>query len=258
MKRLFLHLSALASTFVLLSCYQSETVIHLNKDGSGTITQEIHSSDGIKVVVNDPAAENTTPNEVDSLGFHDDDERAKAADMGEGVAFEKIEALGPQACRITFKFKDINKLGLSTGFLSTPTGKPGPDMEKGERTTFSYDDGKLTVHLPKAQEKKSDNSETAKSDLASEQEAELIKLESTIKIKVSLEVEGGIAKTDATYPGDKAISLIDLDFSKLTKDPASFKKLMDLSESFRSFEKASHGLDGAKMESKDEVSVTLK
>jgi hypothetical protein len=51
---------------------------------------------------------------------------------------------------------------------------------------------------------------------------------------------------------------MELDFSKLTKDPASFKKLMDLSGSFRNFEKASHGLDGAKMESKDEVSMTLK
>lgn len=39
MERLFLHLSALASTLVLLSCYRSETVIHLNKDGSGTIME---------------------------------------------------------------------------------------------------------------------------------------------------------------------------------------------------------------------------
>jgi len=258
MKSLLLHLSVLATTFTLLSCYQVETIIHLNKDGSGTITQQVHSSEGIKVVVNDPAAENTTPNEVDSLGFHDDDARANAADMGEGVTFEKIEPLGPQACRITFKFTDINKLGLSTGFLGTPGGKPGPDMEKSERTTFSYTDGKLTVMLPKAHEKKADSKETAKSDVAPEQDAALIKLESTIKIKVAIEVEGGIAKTDATYPGEKAISLMDLDFSKLTKDPASFEKLMDLSGSFRNFEKASHGLDGAKMEPKDEVSMTLK
>lgn len=253
-------LPVLVAMLGLMSCYEAETVIHLNKDGSGTMVQDVRSPDGIKIVVNDRAGENTTPGVVDSLGFHDDDLRKNAAEMGEGVSFEKVEQLGPHACRITFKFTDINKLGIPTGFFDTPSGTPGPEMKKSERTTFAYAAGKLTVRLPKAQEKEAPN--PTKTEVNAEQDAALIKLESGIKIKVSLEVEGGIAKTDATYAeekaGEKVIRLIDLDFSKLTKDPGAFKKLMEESASFRNFEKASKGMDGARMEPKDEVEVILK
>src|SRR5690606_38958518 len=123
MKRIFLSLASVVAALFTTSCFQSETTVHLNKDGSGTLVEETRFGGQALEMLSQfaqgfgggaPGAEKKDP--LDEM-FSEDKAKARAAKLGEGVTFEKAEKSekdGFKGTRTTYKFADINKLVLNT------------------------------------------------------------------------------------------------------------------------------------------------
>ncbi|MFD0893164.1 hypothetical protein KBB96_17225 [Luteolibacter ambystomatis] len=277
MKKQILPLLATVGALTLTSCFQSETVIHLKKDGSGTIVEETSFGEQMKTMMaqmsalggegadkgKDPMAEM----------FSEEKGKKKAAALGEGVTFDKVEKvkLGDRdGYRVTYKFADINKVKFDPGDATESMKPPGADGEeeedkakKSDPITFTYASGNLTIHMPKpdpkAKKEGDDSKEEEEDPQAAQQEAMMKQMFADMKISVRLTADDGIAKTDATYNSGGTITLMEMDFGKLMKDPTAFKKLQKANpQTPEEIEATLKGVEGIKMESKPEVTATLK
>jgi hypothetical protein len=76
---------------------------------------------------------------------------------------------------------------------------------------------------------------------------------------VKLVADGGISETSATYSEGGTITLMDMDFGKIVKNEAAFKKLQTLDQNDpEAFKTAFKDVEGLKFETKKEVTATLK
>lgn len=271
MKRLLIPALAAIAALSLSSCFQSETVIHLNKDGSGTLVETTTLG---KQFTDMLAGFGGGENAKDPVTEMVSEEKAKerAATYGEGVTFvkvEKVDADGKKGGRATYKFADINKLKISAdgGASSLKDMSPAPEeidkaAKKAEPVTFAYAGGKLTIHLPQPEDKKPAAEEAPKAEDAQQdpQQMEMMKkMMGDMHFTVKLVADGGIAETNATYSEGGTITLMDMDFGKIVKDEAAFKKLQTLDqEDPEALKTAFKDLEGLKVETKKEVTATLK
>jgi len=270
MKKLLLPLLALATVFGLASCFQSETVIHLNKDGSGTIVEETTlGAQAVAMMGQMSAMGGEEKNQKDPLAdmFSEDKAKSKAISLGEGVIFEKsekIDAGGKKGARVTYKFADINKLKFKPGDAVSdmkPAGaeEANPSEKKEEPVTFTYSDGKLVIHLPQPKAGDKPKVEKPEEEANPQQEAMMKQMFADMKVSVKLMADGGIASTDATHAAGDTITLMEMDFGKVVQTPGALKKLQTAQpETPDEIEKALKGIDGIKVETKPEVTVTLK
>jgi len=276
MKKQILPLLATAGALALTSCFQSETVIHLKKDGSGTIVEETSFGEQMKAMMAQMSAlgGEGADKAKDPMAdmFSEEKAKKKASSLGEGVTFDKVEKvkLGDRdGYRVTYKFADINKVKFDPGDATESMKPPGADggedekAKKSDPITFTYAGGNLAIHMPKpdpkAKKDEGDSKEEEEDPQAAQQEAMMKQMFADMKISVRLTADDGIAKTDASYNSGGTITLMEMDFGKLMKDPAAFKKLQKANpQTPEEIEATLKGVEGIKMESKQEVSATLK
>lgn len=275
MKRFLLSALALAAALGLTSCFQSETVVHLKKDGSGTVVEETFIGEQMKAMMAQMSAlggegEDAKKDPLADM-FNEEKAKAKIASMGEGVTFDKVEKVkvgGKDGYRVTYKFADINKLKLNPGDAAETMKPEGADAEEDEKAkkadpiTFAYAGGKLAIKMPKPEAKPKAEGEKAEGEEAAgdpQQEAMMKQMFSDMKVSVKLVADDGIAETNASHSKDNAITLMEMDFGKLIQNPEAFKKLQkENPETPEEFEKLFKGVEGIKYETKPEVNVTLK
>jgi hypothetical protein len=204
--------------------------------------------------------------------FSEEKSKAKATSLGEGVTFEKaekIDAGGKKGMRTTYKFADINKLKFKPGDAMSDMKPQGaemgedPDKKKEEPVTFTYAAGKLVIHMP--QPKAGDKPKVEKPEAAedpaqdAQKEAMMKQMFADMKVSVKIKATGGIASSDATHTDGDTVTLMEMDFGKVINTPGAFKKLEAAQpETPEDFEKALKGIDGIKMETKREVTISLK
>lgn len=268
MKRCYLALASTLVALVLPSCLQNETTIHLNKDGSGTLVEKTTLGAQMQAMLQqfaqfgggdaegkDPLAEMFSPDKA----------KAKAASMGEGVSFDHSEPLeiGPnRGATTTYRFADINKLALSPTDAvknASPMAAQMPPTPKGKPVTFNYADGKLTIIMPAPA--KQDPADPGAPDLAGNPQMEQMMKEALgdMKMKLKLVVETGISETDATYRDGNTIVLVDMEMAKVLENPEALQKMTGAGKNdpAAAFE-ALRGIDGVRIESKEQVTVQLK
>jgi len=273
MKKLLLPALAGAAALSLTSCFQSETVIHVKKDGSGTLVEETTFGEQMKAMMAQMAsigggADGKAPADPMADMFSEEKMKAKAPKLGDGVSLDKVEKIpGKDGYRVTYKFADINKLKLNESDFSDNMKPPGAEEgKKEEPVTFTYAGGKLGIHMPKPEAKPKDDKDKDKEEEAAEedgkedpQEAAMKQVMADMKISIKVVADGGIDKTDATYNSGDTVTLMEIDFGKIVKNPDAMKKMKAAKpESPEDFEKALKGIDGIKMETKGDISVTLK
>jgi len=266
---------AAASALALSACFQHETTINLKKDGSGTITEETRMSGQMLAMMAQFAAgfggeEGEAQDPLKDL-LSEDKAKERAAELGEGVTFEKIEPVTvgtSKGARATYRFADINKLRLSTNDAMTKMAAPGglPDEAKPAAAdenpiTFSYKAGTLTIRT-----NVDTNDEKAVAEKAAEDEeldmeamAMMKQMFADMKMSMKLVVEPGIAETNATHRDGDTIILMEMDMNKLMENPGNMKKFgaIDGEDPAAAME-ALKGIDGVKAEMKPEVTVKLK
>ncbi len=261
-------LSAIAS-LALSSCFQSESTIHLNKDGSGKLVQEIRLGAQALAMMSGfgGGQQGAAPDPVARL-LSEDKAKADAAKLGEGVTFEKAEAVnvnGSKGARITYRFTDINKLRLT---MNDNMEKMAPDAgaraadpgDTNHPLAFTYADGRLTVKMPEPKmEEGAEN--RPKPEPASDPAAEemMKQLLSDMKMSMRLVIEPGIADTDASHREGNTITLMEMDLQKLVGNPEQLKKITSVDQKDPAAAIAAlKGIDGIKFETKPQISVTLK
>lgn len=282
MKKFLLPMASALAALILPSCFQSETTIRLNKDGSGTLVEETKLGGQMLAMMDQMAAGfggggDQAKNDPVKEMFSEEKAKKRAAELGEGVTFEKsepVEANGAKGARVTYKFKDINKLKVSTADSAknmSPMGDmadmPGaPKAKKPEPISFAYADGKLTIKMPKpdaddakGEEKPSDEEAGMPGMDSPEAEAMMKQMFADMKMSLKVVIEPGIADSNATHKDGDTITLMEMNFGKLIENADAFKKLqkMDQKDPAAAME-ALKGVEGVKFEVKEEITVKVK
>lgn len=270
MKRFILALTSTVVALVLPSCLQSETTIHLQKDGSGTLTEQTTygarmlamlaqmSAAGGKMV-KDPLADLSSPEKA----------KARAATLGPGVTVEKsipYESGGNKGATVTYHFTDINKLTISPGDSIknlSPMAAGAPAATQAKPVAFTYTGGTLTVTMPApptAAATPETPSVPGMPDMENPQMQAMMKqMLADMKMSFKLVIEPGIAETDASLQDGNTVTLMDLQMVKLLEKPETLKKLSKAPQqdpvAALEFIK---GLEGVTMETKKQISISVK
>jgi hypothetical protein len=269
MKRFILPILSLLAAGSMTSCFQSETIIRLNKDGSGTLTEETgFGAKAIEMLAQLAAFGGDAAKDPLAELVSEEKAKARAANLGEGVTFEKVEPTakdGGKGGKVTYRFADINKLKIAPdeaakSAIPQMPGQPAPETPKTEPILFKYEGGKLGIKIPQP---KADDVPAGEAppvhELGAEEEKQMKELFAGMRVSVKLIIEPGISATNATYVEENTITLVDMDFGKMTEKPGSLQKMATLGRG--NPEKAMEEMmkfDGVKVESKPDVEVTLK
>ena len=283
MKKFVLLLASVGAMLSLNSCLQNEMTITVKADGSGTVVEETvfgaqmsAMMGGLGGLGGEAGAPQENP--LDEM-FSKDKAKEKAAKMGEGVTVAKVEKIdkdGKKGGRVTYAFKDINKLklGLGSGMDALDSmGPPGADGEgeEGEKeeiedpVQFKLEGKKLTVILPqpdkdaKAPDVEIPEKEEEKSPEDAQAEAMAKAMFADMKISVKLVIEPGIEKCDASHVDGNTITLMEMNFGELMKNEKGMKLLDQMEDkSPQEVAKLVEGIDGVSFESKEKITVDMK
>ncbi len=237
---------ALPALFLALGgCISEKQVIKLNADGSGTIT--------ITTIMKKAAIEQMRQM-MRSFGggegeakppdlFSEEQAKAKAAKMGEGVQFvsaEKINTQDEQGLKATYSFRDITKLRISEQPDNPGGGPGGPGpgaaAPKSPPITFKFSklpSGNLllTVVNPPSKEPAGgakDEGPAPPPGAQEPDEAQLAMMKEMLaglKVSIQLEVSGKIVKTNSPHVSGNTVTLMEMDFDKFLNDISKLKKL---------------------------------
>lgn len=274
-KKLFSVLS-LALALVLPSCLEVETEITLKKDGSGTITEEMVMGAQMIGMMEMAAAQGGQQKNPLTEMKDEAKLKEKAKEYGEGVTFAKVEEIkrdnGGKGVRVTYNFTDINKIKISpAGGMDQlsglkPGGASGAEVEEAEKAaaeamaTFTYADGKLTINLPQPEAgEDAGTPEEGGEEGGAEidpQMAMMAEMMKGMKIGAKVTVAPGIAKTNATHHKDNTITLFELDFDEVMKNPGGLNALNGIDQNNPA--EALKAIKGAKAETKGKITATVK
>jgi hypothetical protein len=243
-------LFAFAAMFLLSACFQAEQVINVKPDGTGTIVITLKMGKEALAQMKTLNAGDPNADPVEQMMKKEEAEEM-AKKLGEGVKFEKVEpykegeSLGKRA---TFSFTDINKVRADMNM------GPGAGEEK-DPITFQFTKGSpatLVINCPekKPEQKADDPQEDAQMAAA----AAMMK---DMKITIAVNVEGTIVSTDAENKEGTRITLVELPVGEALKDVKRFKAI-DRAGSWEAAAKLMKEIPGAKVETKQKVSVQIK
>lgn len=279
MEKILLSIISSLVTLVLTGCFQNETTIHLNKDGSGTLIEENRIGANILAQAEKSAPPGEAKKARDAQLAHYFSTakfKAHAAELGKGVTFEKSEPIkdnGSEGFRVTYRFKDINQLkvtfgdSVNEGAMKSMSEAKAATVRTQSSIAFAYAGGKLTIKMPESP--KTESPEVGKTTGGGEMDnpeaqAQIQGMLSDMKMSLKVIVEPGITETNATYMTDKTITLVSMDMGKLLKQDkdGTMKKIskvgknsptasMELMQSLK-------GTDGVQFENKKQVTVTVK
>ena len=270
MKKQILSCLAVAISFLLPSCLEYETEITVNKDGSGTITDEMVMGSQMIGMMEMAAAQGGQAQNPLAEMKDEAKLKEKAKEFGEGVTFVSAEDIkrnnGGKGVRVTYKFTDINKVTFSpnSGMDQLGKMKPGAKAEAaaGEaKATFAYADGKLTIKLPQPEDDTSSEASEGdvKIDTEDPQMAMMAEMMKGMKMSAKVTLAPGIAETNATHHAENTITLFELNFDEVMKNPDGLKALGGLDKkSPAEVGKALEKVKGAKAETQKEITATMK
>ncbi len=253
---------------VLPSCLQSETTIHLNKDGSGTIVEQTTLGGQMMAMIEQMGAlggEDAKGKDPIAEMFSEEKAKARAAKLGEGVTFVKSEPVtvgANKGARATYKFADISKITVSPGDGMkdmSPGGDQAPAGDDEKPVTFKFSDGVLTIIMPEPKKPDGDKKEAPEEEENPQMEAMMKQMLGDMKMSFKIVADSGIAETDATNHEGNTITLMEMEMGKLLDNPEVMKKLKTANqESPEAAMALFKGVEGVKMETKQKVTVKLK
>ncbi len=227
-------LLALLLLLPFTGCFETDTLIRLRADGSGTIEQTIRMSKQTLAQMRALASEMGDEDGFDLM----DVEKLEtlAAEFGEGVRFvtaEPLPAEHGEGYRAVYAFSDVTALRITSG---------SPDVDDDaasaeEPITFAFEPGHpatLTIRQPDVP--LPDSAEAAAQDTAiaavtadpaamaalTEQAAAIFE---GMRMRVTVEPQGAIQETAATFRDGNRVVLFDVDMGALLQHPEKLAAL---------------------------------
>ncbi len=226
---------ALAALLCLTGCFTFETLLKVQRDGSGTLEQTfVLSGPMLQMMTMFAGEDGEAPDLCD-----EDELRQQAADMGQGVRLTSVEPVEGEeraGCRAFYRFDDVSALRISQDpgdRLPDAMNEAAAQDEPPEYLTFDFTPGAtatLVVHVPQnfdnagmrdPNEAPADSSQRA---LQLQMMREMLK---GARLRIALDVEGAIKETNATYREGSRVTLVDVNFDELLKDEKQLERLMD-------------------------------
>lgn len=257
LKRLF---ALFLISLFLVGCFEVTTVVKVKQDGSGTIEQRIlmgptmvmmmqmaqqsmqEAQKGLRPEAARPSSPRSQPEgkapQKFSL-FNEDSLRKRAAAMGPGAAFVSAQSIKEgerEGFTVTYKFVDVERLKLNLNPMEdVPTSGEGvKGMSKNqEPIKFALIKGSsktLLIKMPEQEFKprsgEKERMQEAKPQADSAQNLAAMQMFlKGFRFSMSVEVEGKIVETNATFSEGTKVTLMEIDFDKLLEDPEKFQKL---------------------------------
>jgi hypothetical protein len=271
MKKILLALVSVVASLVLPGCFQSETTIHLNKDGSGTLVEETRLGAQMLAMLESMAGlggEEKAKEDPVAKMFSEDKAKARAAQLGEGVSFEKSEVIknkDAKGARVTYRFKNINTLKITPGDgfknVSPMEVEPPAGAKIPKPVGFVYADGQLRITMPAPEKADAPAEEKPGAPDMESPEAQAMMKEMLSDMKMSLKVvvEPGIAESNATHKSGNTITLMEMDMGKLLEKPDTLKILSKVDKNNPAAAmKALKGIEGLKFETQEAITVKVQ
>jgi hypothetical protein len=259
-------------------CFQVETTVRINSDGSGTVEERMLMSDKVISQIDEMAKAFAGPEEKqEPFTLHDVKALRKRADeMGAGVEFVSSKAVsgdGYTGYRAIYSFRDINKLRLSQEGPKKP-GEDAGDAGKagGKPFLFQFTPGKearLVIipprndpaarkEEPKAGSGTAPEGQEAKQALTPEQEREAAEMLKGLRFSLTIEVNGKVVASNATYREGGRITVFEFDLGKMGADPEklSLLKKMDPSN-FAEAKELMKAFPGIKADLNDRMEIVF-
>ena len=227
-------LALLLSTLSLTACLNSNVLVRVKPDGSGTVEQT--------TLVNMAALKGVMGAQGGPSGpmMNKEDLERTAARMGEGVRLVSSEPVkgdaGWEGVKATFAFDDINKVQVNQGpSMSGGTGSRARSAEPTSDDPVRFDltrrGGTSTLSInfidrPIGDKPATSSQPSEMPDLTNPMIMNMIKsMFNGFKVNIALEVAGTIVKTNADYVEGPRITLLEMDVASLLADEAKLKAL---------------------------------
>jgi hypothetical protein len=258
---------------ILAGCMEIETVVRVNPDGSGTITERLVMSNEIIEMMAGMAPEGQ-PVEL----FNEQELRDAAPGYGEGVTYasaENVETEFGKGYEASYAFTDINKIrvGQDPGEKMPGAGGMEEEAEDGDFTTFTMQPGdpaQLVIHWPVDQNKPETVQTTEEvaveentaEQSAEEQEAAMEMMQMAFKdmrMSMHVEVAGQVVDSNATHLNGNRVTLVEIAFADFLDSEEAMKTMASNNDQTVADMKEMMALiPGLKMEIESEVSVLFE
>jgi hypothetical protein len=263
----------LAIAVLLTGCINSTTVINLKTDGSGTIEQTTTMTAQAAAQLQQMAASFGRGNEKPGNPlFNEQDLRAAAAKMGEGVTFVSatpVHTKEAEGSKAVYAFTDITKLRLEQK-PSTPRGAGAmggkvPGGTAAEDVAFRFvktpaGTSRVTVVFPdikpgaKAAGQAGQPASKADDPMQAAALAMAKQMMNGLKIAIVLQPVGRLIKTNSPFVQGQQVTLLEVDMSQMAVDDKLLQGVQRAS-SFEEMKAQLKGVKGVKLNPDREVSV---
>jgi hypothetical protein len=230
---------------LLTGCFQIETTVRVNPDGSGTIEERMLMSQMVIAQMDEMAKSFGGPGDKsEPFTLYDPKKlKAQAAGMGQGVTFvsaEKVREKDYAGYRAIYSFTDINKIRLSRKSSATdPDPSAGNSEASGDsQYRFTFTPGpsaRLVITstnpkkpvAPSKEETSKKEADKEKQALTPAQEQEAMKMFKGLRFSMKVEVNGTVKESNAVHRDGNRITLFDFDLDRIGADAG---KLMQLKQ----------------------------
>ena len=260
--------AALCAFIALAGCIDEAVTVTVNPDGSGTIEKNIIVSKNLIQFIMDSGMAQGNAAAVEKNLLNENTLRAGAARMGQDVAFvsaQKISTDKGNGYKAVYSFKDISKVKLDMSPASdiSMQDPSGAGQSAPEYITFAFAKGApssltITPPRPRIEAARQQQQQYSQKEL-DDYMTTMRPLYSDFRIQISVSVKGKIAETNASYVNGSTVALVDMDFSKILADEATFRKLaaaqtQSVSETMAMVK----ALPGVKLDAKDSITVKFR
>ena len=206
---------------VISGCYQLKTVVRVNSDGSGTISETMLFSKKRIAEMEASAVTGNSPPKQHSFDINNPDKlKEQARAFGKGVRFRSSEKiLNDDYLGVTaiYEFDDFAKLTLYQKSAPAMT-QSNQNGSKPLPITFQFHKGSpailTVVQTPETAPNAAQNNSTL-SKSASEADYKMItEMLKGVKMEIGIEVNGTIVETNASQRNGNYFTLMALDFDK--------------------------------------------
>jgi hypothetical protein len=229
-------------------CFSSYTLVKVKADGTGTVEQTTLISPQMVGMMagmaagmggGQPGAKAAKPPTITDM-FKEDELKAAAARMGEGVRFVSstpAKAEGREGVTAIYAFDDITKLSVNQSMKAPGSTSPA---KSDSPIVFSLAPGlmgtkTLSITMPEGNKKPATGAKPAGKpdgpDLASMPPEAMAMVKSMFqgaKIAIDVEVDGKVVKTNSPYVTGNKVTLMEVDLGALMDDPARLAKMQEM------------------------------
>jgi hypothetical protein len=289
MKRIIVSLILVAGVF-LTGCIETQLLVTVRKDGSGTIRETIRMKKAMGEMFAAMATDMKTG--MEESGFEVDESETPPASTGfdmfseekiikdanrmGGVRYESHEMIDTDEHAgyvAVYAFDDVNAVRVDQDPAASLPDMPGTeqvDEQNEERVTFRFTPGnpaQLVIVSPSQEEGDAEGFEEdtepageddgeGDDDGSMEQMKEFFR---DMRLLIQVAVEGGITGTNATFVEGSTITMMDIDFNVLIDDPELLKQLQKVETMGPAAGKElMKNIPGLRVETEEEISVSFR